>query len=104
MKDVFQIQLGEDFVNSEIDKSAAAFPAFYALDLIQFGLKQEIPAAIRLGELLLAENCKGHSQAVMPRQLAQAVKDFMFDHQEKYMDAAKITGPINATQIYHQAR
>lgn len=40
----------------------------------------------------------------MPRELAMAVKDFMFKHQEKYAEAAKITGPINNTTIYHQAR
>lgn len=40
----------------------------------------------------------------MPKELARAVKDFMFEHQESYQAAAKFTGPINATQIYHQAR
>lgn len=60
------MQLGGDFVNSEIGKADSSFPAFYAQDLIQFGIRQEIPAAVRLGELLLAENCEGHGQAVMP--------------------------------------
>ena len=40
--------------NSDMQTGNSDFPAFYALDLIQFGLKREIPAAIRLGELLLA--------------------------------------------------
>jgi len=101
MRDVLQVQLGDDFVNSDVGKAHSSFPAFYAQDLIHFGLKKKIPASVRLGELLLAENCEGHGQAVMPRALAQAVKDFMFDHQEKYSDAAKITGPINNTVIYH---
>ena len=58
MRDAFRVELGEAFVNtSEVKQGDSAFPAFYALDLIQFGLKREIPAAIRLGELLLSENC-----------------------------------------------
>ena len=63
--------------NSDMQTGNSDFPAFYALDLIQFGLKREIPAAIRLGELLLAEN---RSEALMPRELAQAVKDYMIDN------------------------
>jgi len=39
----------------------------------------------------------------MPAELARAVKDYMFDHQEQYQAAAKYTGPINATHIYHQS-
>ncbi len=59
MRDAYQAHLdGEVFVNSQSDKSDSSFPAFYALDLIQFGLEREIPAAIRLGELLLTENCE----------------------------------------------
>lgn len=104
MRDVFRVELGEDFINTEEGKADSGFPAFYALDLIQFGLKREIPAAIRLGELLLTENCANHSQAVMPKELARAVKDYMLENQEKYLAAAQFTGPINNTQIYHQAR
>ena len=84
MKDTFRVELGENFVNSEVNKADSTFPAFYALDLIQFGLKREIPAAIRLGELLLAENCQGNAQAVMPRDLARAVKNYMFENQGQY--------------------
>lgn len=40
----------------------------------------------------------------MPRDLAMAVKEYMARNQEKYYDAAKYTGPISATQLYHQAR
>ena len=81
MKDTFRVELGENFVNSEINKGDSTFPAFYAIDLIQFGLKREIPAAIRLGELLLTENCQGNSQALMPRDLARAVKNYMIENQ-----------------------
>ena len=102
MRDMFVVQLGERFVNAEAEKSDASYPAFYAQDLIRFGLQKEIPAAVRLGELLMAEYCP--SDARMPQELSRAVKDFMFEHSEKYQAAAKFTGPINASQIYHQAR
>ena len=99
MRDAFRVELGENFINTEEGKADSSFPAFYALDFIQFGLKKDIPAAIRLGELLLSEHCPAGS--VMPRELAQAVKDYMFDNQDQYQAAAKYTGPINNTQIYH---
>ena len=39
MRDAYQAHLdGEKFVNSHSGKSDSSFPAFYALDLIQFGL------------------------------------------------------------------
>jgi len=88
MRDAFRVELGENFINSEEGKADSGFPSFYALDLIQFGLMKEIPAAIRLGELLLTENCAGHAQAVMPKELARAVKDYMFENNEKYSAAA----------------
>jgi len=78
MRDAFRIELGENFINNEVNKSDSSFPAFFALDLIKFGLEREIPAAIRLGELLMAENCP--SDVKMPTELASAVKEFMFEH------------------------
>ena len=83
--------------------SSPDFPAFYALDLIQFGLKHENPTAVRLGELALAEAQADPSVPTMPRSLAQAVKDFMMKHSDEYNAAAEQTGPINVSQIYHKA-
>ena len=80
MRDIFRVELGEEFINTEEGKADSSFPAFYALDLIKFGLNREIPAAIGLGELLLTENCANHSQDVMPRELAKAVKDYMLEN------------------------
>lgn len=81
MRDAFRVELGENFINTEQGKADSSFPAFYALDFIQFGLKKEIPAAIRLGELLLSEYCASNTQAsVMPRELAKAVKEYMFEN------------------------
>ena len=48
MKNALALQLGEQFTSSE-------FPAFYALDLISFGIHKKQPDAVRLGEKLLAE-------------------------------------------------
>ena len=95
MGDVLKVQ----GFNSSAD--SPAFPAFYALDLIQFGLKRDVPVAIRLGELILSNEQSGPA---MPRELAQAVKDYMMENSGKYNAAARETGPINIANIYHQAR
>ena len=34
MRDTFRVELGENFINSEINKGDSTFPAFYAIDLI----------------------------------------------------------------------
>lgn len=57
MKDMFSVETGQNLVNSESGKADSNFPAFFALDLISFGLRKQIPAAIRLGELVMAEHC-----------------------------------------------
>ena len=80
LEEAFKVHFGDNLINSEAGKADSKFPAVYALDFIQFGLKRKIPAAIRLGELILAEHCDSHDQALMPRELAMAVKDFMFEH------------------------
>lgn len=78
MRDVMHVELGEHFVNSDAHKSDSSFPAFFALDFIKFGLERQIPVAIRLGELLLADHCP--SDAKMPAELARAVKEYMVEH------------------------
>jgi len=99
MKDVFTIQIGENFINTDLDKSNSSFPVFFAHDLLKFGLRNKIPGAIRLGELVLAEHCP--ADAKMPEELARTVKNYMIEHQDQYQAAAKFTGPISVTQIYH---
>ena len=103
MRDTLSIALGDEFVNTEYGKSASTFPAFYALDLVRFGLKRDLPGAIRLGELVLSEHCRGDPQAAMPIELQRAVKRYLLENSQKYQDAIKQTGPINNTTIYHQA-
>ena len=101
MRDTLSIELGGEFVNTEYGKSASTFPTFYALDLVKFGLQRDLPGAIRLGELLLAENCEGDPQATMPVELQKSVKQYLLENNSKYHDAMKQTGPINSSIIYH---
>ena len=104
MRDLLSIELGEGFINSSDSNTDTSFPAFYALDLIQFGVKRNIPGAIRLGEILLAENCAEDPDAKIPQELSAQVRSYMFDNQERYRSAIKQTGPINNTSIYHKSR
>lgn len=48
MKNALALHLGENNIET-------AFPQFYALDLVHFGVEKRIPEAVRLGEQLLAE-------------------------------------------------
>jgi hypothetical protein len=45
-----QIENGQTFA------SQALIPAFYAQDLVMFGIKRNYPDAVRLGEKILIEN------------------------------------------------
>ena len=80
MRDTFSVSMGDQFVNTESGKAASTFPTFYALDLVRFGLKRDVPGAIRLGELLLAEHCRGDPKSTMPVELQRAVKDYLVDN------------------------
>lgn len=105
MRDVLALELGDSFnVNFESDKTASQFPAFYAFDLISFGIKRKQPAAVRLGEKLLAESCPSE-QAKIPRELAMSIKNFMLDYDNnmQYRDAMKLTGPISNSRLYHMS-
>lgn len=105
MRDVLALELGESFnVNFEEGKTDTQFPVFFALDMINFGIKRKQPAAVRLGEKLLAESCPAE-QAKLPRELAMSIKNFMLDYDNnmQYRDAMKLTGPINNNRLYHLA-
>lgn len=102
MRDLLAIELGESFnVNVEEGRTACQFPVFYALDLINFGMKRDQPAAIRLGEKLLADSC-AEDQAKLPADMQMAIKNYMLDynHNLKYREAMKITGPIDSSRLY----
>lgn len=105
MRDILALELGQSFdVNFESNKTAAQFPVFFALDLINFGISSNQPAAIRLGEKLLSDSV-AHKDAKLPQDLAMSMKNYMLDYKNNmgYRDAMKITGPLNTSQIYHLA-
>lgn len=51
MRDVLSMELGGNFASSEY-----IFPVFYSQDLIIFGIENDIPEAIRLGEHMISSN------------------------------------------------
>ena len=50
MRDLLYIEYGRGFASAE-----NVFPSFYSHDLLIFGLENNIPEAIRLGEKMLSE-------------------------------------------------
>ena len=102
MRELLSVQLGEEFINSSDSNTDTSFPAFYALDLIEFGIKKDMPGAIRLGEMLLAENCAEDPEAKIPSELSAAVRNYLFENQDRYRSAIKQTGPLNSTALYHK--
>lgn len=74
MKDALNLSEESKMFDPEIDGSS--FPKFYALDLIQFGLHRDEPAAIRLGEQILSQNCASDPNLRLPKALSQAVKNY----------------------------
>ena len=104
MRQLLSIELGEEFINTSDCNTQASFPAFYAMDLIQFGINRDVPGAIRLGEILLAENCENDPDVKIPQELTKMIRSYLFENQERYRKAIQHTGPINNTQIYNQGR
>jgi 2-hydroxychromene-2-carboxylate isomerase len=76
MRDVFSVEFGgqQAFTSNE-----SVFPAFYAQDLITFGLEHDIVEAVRLGEKVMSEN--GYA---LPLDLQRAVKDYILSNAERY--------------------
>ena len=103
MKDALNLNAKDDQVfDPEID--SVSFPKFYALDLIQFGLHRDEPAAIRLGEQILSRNCESDPNLRLPRALSQAVRNYQFESGEKYDSAIRQTGPIDNYSLYASGR
>lgn len=75
------------------------FSTFYCHDLISFGMKHNIPEAVRLGEKMVGDN--GDS---LPFELAKRVKQWMLTHNMQYQEAMKRTGPINTSSVYKTKR
>lgn len=91
MRDVYAAELGAgSFASVE-----QVFPAFYAQDLIVFGLEHDCVEAVRLGEKVMSEN--GY---VLSLELQKAVKAYTVANSEKYQKAIKKTGPIDNASLY----
>ena len=96
MKDIYSMEIGTEH---EFASSQAVFPAFYAQDLIIFGIENDIVEAIRLGEKMMSEN--GY---VLDREIQVAVKEYLTNNFAKYQAAMKKTGPIDNTSLYRNIR
>ena len=83
---------------SNVPSIQPALPSFYALDLVQFGLKHKSADAVRLGEQLLIQNGEK-----MPRELAMGVKNYLLDssNNKAYREAMARSGPITSSSLYH---
>lgn len=80
-------------------KPVDVYNKFYAEDLIVFGMQNNIPEAVRLGEHMLGENGESLSY-----DMAKAVKSYQANHNVKYQEAMKATGPINTSSVYKNSR
>lgn len=57
---------------------------FYAEDLIAFGIENNIPVAVRLGEKMFTE-----SEHKISPALTKAIKNYKISHMASYNDAIK---------------
>ncbi len=96
MRDIYSYGLGTD---AEFASSQAVFPAFYAQDLILFGMENNIPEAVRLGEKMMSEN--GYT---LDREIQQPLKEYLLANSDRYNDAIKKTGPIDNTTLYRRVQ
>ena len=81
--------------------STGTLPAFYAQDLIMFGIKKDFPEAVRIGESILVR-----SDAKMPRDLTMAVKNYMLKSSDKYYapETMARTGLIDTSRLYRTTK
>ncbi len=96
MRDIYTTELGSDHAFAS---SQSVFPAFYAQDLIIFGIENDIVEAIRLGEKMMSEN--GY---ILDREIQKSVKEYLTHNFDKYNAAMKKTGPIDNTSLYRNIR
>jgi len=80
-------------------RSHEAFNSFYSQDLIIFGMTNNIPEAVRLGEHMLGEN-----GSTLSFEMAKAVKAWRLQNNAAYMSSMKKTGPVNTLSVYMNNR
>jgi len=95
MRDIFSLAFGQIVFGS----NEQVFPAFYAQDLLIFGLENDIVEAVRLGEKMMSEN--GYTLSL---ELQKAAKNYMVTNAERYQQAIKKTGPIDNTTLYRRSK
>jgi hypothetical protein len=88
MKQALSFELG-GFRTYEI------FNSFFSEDFIVFGMQNNIPEAVRLGEFLLSEQ-----NYTLSLDLQKALRNYKLREGEKYREAIKRTGPIDSQKIY----
>ena len=76
---------------------STSFPTFYAQDLVSFGLSNNLPEAIRLGEHVLA--LEGQK---LPKHLQKAVRNYLLSEAngQRYRQSAQLTGLQDSASIY----
>jgi len=94
----------KDALTVEGDSSFAAvgsLPAFYAQDLIMFGIKRNFPDAVRAGEKIMIE---GGEQ--MPKEISRSVRNYMLKNSDDYYsrEAMARSGPLNTTSLYRSTK
>lgn len=94
MRDVLSVEFGGQFGSNE-----QVFPAFYAQDLIAFGLEHDLVEAVRLGEKVMSEN--GY---VLSLEMQKAVKEYTISNAERYQKAMRKTGPIDNSSLYRRQK
>ena len=75
------------------------FSAVYCIDLISFGLQNDIAEAVRLGEKAMAET--GES---LPFEMAKAVKEYVLKNNQRYRESARLSGPLDLASVYAKNR
>lgn len=68
-------------------KSYEIFNSFFAEDFIVFGMHNNIPEAVRLGEYLLSE-----SKQAISKDLQKALKNYKLNYSDQYREAMRRTG------------
>lgn len=92
LRDIFTVEYNDQFTHN-------LFPEFYSQDLIIFGIENNIPEAVRLGEKMMSDN--GH---VLSQDLQSVVKEYLLGNHDKYLESMKSTGPIDNTTLYRRVR
>lgn len=101
LSDSQKIQMMRQAISIDVNgyKPFEIFNSFYSEDLIMFGMKNDIPEAVRLGEIMLNEN--GSS---LNSEISKAVKQYKMQNNDRYNKAKSRTGPTDYDKVYRKAQ